>query len=386
MPPSSGSLYKAGGRLAGQYEHGEHRNEKWRRAPVVRPSDVEAGLRAAAMSAASLSAAARAAPALTTTLSAPQLLRLVHLCDTALPTGGFALIACSLHTHCISTHCTLIAHPLHTHCTLIAHSLLPTGGFAHSGGLEAALQFGLLGTRRGAPMAASLRELGTTAALHAVWLQAPFALAAHQLLADALPHLRPSSGAAAGTSSGAVVGTSSGGAWPADHVETSLAVAMAALNAQQHALLAANGPACRASMLQGSTLARIATNWLGGAQHGAHGQDGADGTGGAAAAAARGVLALPARQAHGAPALGALAALLGLPARSAVDAFIYMTARDFISAAVRLNLIGPLAAISLQSEVVSDVARRSADVMQLGCAGAAGSAPLPLPRMSTDDQ
>jgi len=223
-------------------------------------------------------------------------------------------------------------------------------------------------------MAASLRELGTTAALHAVWLQAPFALAAHQLLAEALPHLRPSSGAAAGTSSGAVVG----GAWPADHVETALAVAMAALNAQQHALLAANGPACRASMLQGSTLSRIATNWLGGAQHGAHGQDGADGTGGAAAAAARGVLALPARQAHGAPALGALAALLGLPARSAVDAFIYMTTRDFVSAAVRLNLIGPLAAISLQSEVVSDVARRSADVMQLGCAGAAGSAPLPL--------
>ena len=251
-------------------------------------------------------------------------------------------------------------------------------------------------------MAASLRELGTTAALHAVWLQAPFALAAHQLLAEALPHLRPSSGAAAGTStsaavgtssgaaagtsSSAAVGTSSGGAWPADHVETALAVAMAALNAQQHALLAANGPACRASMLQGSTLARIATNWLGGAQHGAHGQDGADGTGGAAAAAARGVLALPARQAHGAPALGALAALLGLPARSAVDAFIYMTTRDFVSAAVRLNLIGPLAAISLQSEVVSDVARRSADVMQLGCAGAAGSAPLPLPRMSTDDQ
>jgi hypothetical protein len=103
-------LYKAGGRLAGQYEHGEHRNEKWRRAPVVRPSDVEAGLRAAAMSAAALSAAARAAPALTTTLSAPQLLRLVHLCDTALPTGGFALIA------------ALIAFLLHTHCTLIAHS------------------------------------------------------------------------------------------------------------------------------------------------------------------------------------------------------------------------------------------------------------------------
>ena len=285
-----------------------------------------------------------------------------------------------------STHCILIAHSLHTHRTLIAHSPLPTGGFAHSGGLEAALQFGLLGTRRGAPMAASLRELGTTAALHAVWLQAPFALAAHQLLAEALPHLRPSSGAAAGTSSGAVVG----GAWPADHVETALAVAMAALNAQQHALLAANGPACRASMLQGSTLSRIATNWLGGAQHGAHGQDGADGTGGAAAAAARGVLALPARQAHGAPALGALAALLGLPARSAVDAFIYMTTRDFVSAAVRLNLIGPLAAISLQSEVVSDVARRSADVMQLGCAGAAGSAPLPLviplPLMSTEDQ
>ena len=238
-------------------------------------------------------------------------------------------------------------------------------------------------------MAASLRELGTTAALHAVWLQAPFALAAHQLLAEALPHLR-SGGAAAGTCSGAVVGTCSGavvgGAWPADHVETALVVAMASLNAQQHALLAANGPACRASMLQGSTLARIATSWLGGAHHGGHGQDGTEGTVVAAAAAARGVLALPARHAHGAPALGALAALLGLPARSAVDAFIYMTARDFVSAAVRLNLIGPLAAISLQSEVISDAAQRSADVMQLGCAGADRSAHFPHPLMTTDDQ
>ena len=51
--------------------------------------------------------------------------------------------------------------------------------------------------------------------------------------------------------------------------------------------------------------------------------------------------------AHGAPALGALAALLGLPARTVVDAFIYMTARDFFSAAVRLNLVGPLQAIAL---------------------------------------
>ena len=68
--------------------------------------------------------------------------------------------------------------------------------------------------------------------------------------------------------------------------------------------------------------------------------------------------------------------MLGLPARTVVDAFIYMTARDFFSAAVRLNLVGPLAAVSLQSDVVEYSSSRSADVTKLSCAEAAGAAPL----------
>ena len=308
------AVQKTGGRL------GEHRNEKWRRAPVVRrlQETAEAALAASAASAASAAAETE------TILTHAQLLRVMHLCDTTLPTGGFA----------------------------------------HSGGLEAALQFGLLGSRRGASMLPSLRELGTTAALSAVQQQAPFALAAHALVTDALPRLRDAAAVADGPR----------GAWPADDVEAALSQAMAALNAQQHALLAANGPACRASLLQGNTLARIASSWLGGAQASKE-------AGSAAAAAARGVHILPARQAfgapaHGAPALGALAALLGLPARTVVDAFIYMTARDFFSAAVRLNLVGPLAAVSLQSDVVEYSSSRSADVTKLSCAEAAGAAPL----------
>ena len=54
-----------------------------------------------------------------------------------------------------------------------------------------------------------------------------------------------------------------------------------------------------------------------------------------------------AADAIGAVALGALCALLELPEQAVLDAFIYTSSRDLLSAAVRLNLIGPLAAVSL---------------------------------------
>ena len=309
-PARLDAVQKAGGR------HGEHRSDKWRRAPVISHQEIQNGSvlePSPDLRPYTTQGECKTATPPGTALSNAQLLHIMHLCDTTLPTGGFA----------------------------------------HSGGLEAAMQFGLLGSRRAAGMVASLRELGITSAVSAAQQQAPFALAAHALVSEALPHLDDRLGA-----------------WPASEAEVALSDAMAVLNARQHALLAANGPGCRASLLQGSTLARIASSWVGGTEASKI-------QGSAAAAAARGVAILPTRGcSHGAPALGALAALLGLPARTVVDAFVYMTARDFFSAAVRLNLVGPLAAVSLQSDVVGAEVIRSDDLMQLSCADAAGAAPL----------
>ena len=58
---------------------------------------------------------------------------------------------------------------------------------------------------------------------------------------------------------------------------------------------------------------------------------------------------------HGATALGALAALLSLPQATLTSAIVYMSARDLLSAAVRLGLLGPLAAVPLQQDIVQQI-------------------------------
>ena len=269
--------------------HGAYRNDRWRRPPV--------GEVAIPYSSSEEAAAAAATPAASSAppqdqVSASQLRRLLHLCDATLPTGGFA----------------------------------------HSGGLEAALQLGLLGDRNDKRMNASLRELGTAAVLSAAQQQAPFALAAHGLFAAAIE-----SGEGAST----------------------LADSLRDLNAAQHALLVANAPACRASMQLGGAMARIAQTWMDGGHSKTH------------ALAAK---ALKPRGVHSSVALGALAALLELPSSTVADAFVYTSARDILSAAVRLNLIGPLAAVALQDEIVSDCA--AAEWQLSSCDKAAGAAPL----------
>ena len=257
---------------------------------------------------------------------------------------------------------------------------LPTGGFAHSGGLEAAMQLGLLGSRGGAASAGALRELAIAAVLSAARQQAPFALAAHELVCGADAHA-------------------------AGELGDALSSQLSRLNAELHALLAPNAPGCRASLLQGGALARIASHWL----HDARGEavraghrvghradtarsdeaarvsDAASDAGLAlglaeAEATAHGARALrrlsPDRR-HGAPSLGVLAALLGLPRGALLDAFVYTTSRDILSAAVRLNLVGPLATVSLQHEVALRVSEALGGASRLAsCDEAAGSAPL----------
>ena len=292
------AAYLCGGR------YGEHRTDRWRRPPVITAEST------VTMPVTSLFQTG-------SHVSDAQVLRLVHLCDATLPTGGFA----------------------------------------HSGGLEAALQLGLLVGRGDAAIHGSLREVGTAAVLSAAQQQAPFALAAHARVSDALTQLCGSND------------TNGRGATSAESAEVALVRALHDLNAQQHALMVANAPGCRASLQLGGALVRIARNWTE-----AEPRDDLHGRAQAAAVAAR---AMKLRSGtHGALALGALAALLDLPAHALLGAFVYTSARDLISAAVRLNLVGPLAAVMLQEEIVSEVVARSVGVHDLECAKAAGSAPL----------
>ena len=259
-PPILSTAQRSGGRL------GAHRNEKWRRAAVLPHGPADATAPAS-------SPILRALPA---AQSDVQLLRLIHLCDATLPTGGFA----------------------------------------HSGGLEAALQLGLLGSR-GPQMSDALCQMGIAIVGSALQQQAPFAHAMHTLFTDAL-----------GAGLGEPIDAPSG-AFPQTAAEEALAEAVAWLHAEQHKLLALNAPGCRASLQVGAALGRITRGWI--SESGAALPPGA----------ARAALAVRQRgTVHSAPALGALAALLSLPQRSVTNALLYCTARDFFSAAVRLNLVG----------------------------------------------
>ena len=109
------------------------------------------------------------------------------------------------------------------------------------------------------------------------------------------------------------------------------------LHEQAQAAMATNAPACAASLDQGKSLARVAQQWLtSNHQDAEHAQD---------------VLKCLEHGTHVGPVLGATAALLGLTEVQACRLFGYCVARDIISAAVRLSLVGPLASVPMLSQV-----------------------------------
>merc|ERR1712232_566604 len=78
---------------------------------------------------------------------------------------------------------------------------------------------------------------------------------------------------------------------------------------------------------------------------------------------------------HAAPAFGFACGALGLPKTVMLDAFAYTFVRDSISAAVRLDLIGPLRAVTLQSHFAAEIAAM-AHTMPCTIDSAANTAPL----------
>ena len=108
----------------------------------------------------------------------------------------------------------------------LTDSLLPVGGFAHSGGIEAALQLGLLSRQEGE--IDELQNFIKMLALSTLRLQGNFARSAHKL--------------------------------GVTHLDTGALTAWQDLNEDLHAHLA-GGLACRASLLQGAGLGRIGRRW-----------------------------------------------------------------------------------------------------------------------------
>jgi urease accessory protein len=194
---------------------------------------------------------------------------------------------------------------------LLTDSSLPTGGFAHSAGLEAASQLGLVTTPADI-------EAYTRATLQSTL----------QLVTPALVKIHA-----------AVVNNNDRSRTLVDDDDatgTALTDTWRRLDQDLHVLLVANGPACRASLDQGTALLRLARQWPGQQQ------------------------TLPLDSSvtagHQAAVFALVTATWGLSVAESRHLLAYCLARDVLSAAVRLNLIGPLASVPMLARVFTAVA------------------------------
>ena len=200
---------------------------------------------------------------------------------------------------------------------MLADSGLPTGSFAHSAGIESAAQLGLFGNPSNVDQERVARYVNA-AARSSVQLLVPFVIPGNAL---ARTHHRPS-----------------------DLDE--LFHQWQKLDQFAHCCLAGNRPGCKASLDQGHGMLRVAIQWLGASSNGAISKDSSiamelaqriqgeidkscDGTG------------------HIGPVFGFVCGFLGLDEKATCRVLGYCTARDMISAAVRLNLVGPMAGVNL---------------------------------------
>ncbi|KAE9045117.1 hypothetical protein PR003_g2622 [Phytophthora rubi] len=179
-------------------------------------------------------------------------------------------------------------------------SLYPTGGFAHSLGLEAATQEGLVA-------ASSLRDFLSASLHQSANMALPLVFSAHQIGADSDP--------------------------------AALVEAALQLNSRATALYS-NHVARKASLAQGAALLRLALSTYAPS----HGR-------------LQTLLSLrkeaKARRqpgVHHAVLFGLVCALLGLQAEPTQRMYLFVTTRDVLSAATRLNLVGPMEAAKLQFE------------------------------------
>lgn len=180
---------------------------------------------------------------------------------------------------------------------MLADSSMPTGSFAHSSGLEAAAQLGIVKNEK------DLQTFIQASTRSTMQVMTPFLIAGHRLALEPVSDHEVAAGK-----------------WKE-------------LDQQMQAILVSNSPACAASADQGKSLLRVAKQWLGEENAG-------------------NLQALSFDQcSHVAPIMGAVGAMLGLNESQLCQMFGYCVARDIVSAAVRLSLVGPLASVRLLHEV-----------------------------------
>ncbi len=203
---------------------------------------------------------------------------------------------------------------------MLADSGLPTGSFAHSAGLEAAAQLGMIRREE------DVRNFVEAATRSSIQLLAPFLIAGLRIAQDQ-------------SQDGSVM----------DSIEDR----WERLHRECQAVMVSNQPACSASLDQGKSLMRVASQWLSGAQESSlsagidteilkHLKNGSS--------------------PHIAPALGVIGGVLGLDEIQVCRLFAYCMARDLVSAAVRLSLVGPLASVPLLHNVQESIENGICDV------------------------
>jgi len=227
-------------------------------------------------------------------------------------------------------------------------SNLPTGGFAHSYGLEAALQlkhFDLQSVDEEIRVTGLLAFARQTMEQQASLLL-PMVSAAHHAAKDATALLKC-------TDAGSSV---------------SMVSRWATLDKECHALITTEGGR-RASTAQGLALLRLACDnipslssqhcqWLRTARDLIRGRVGYryrdDAAGESESLGVSHDMSILSARGHQAPVFGWLCQALGVDAVTCFRMFCYLVLRDLMAAATRLGLVGPLAAVRLQMTLYGD--------------------------------
>ena len=205
---------------------------------------------------------------------------------------------------------------------MLADSSLPTGSFAHSAGLEAAAQLGLITNEQ------DVEDFIQAASRSTMQIVAPFLIAGRDLAANSM--------------------MDDVDLTFQEQVQTRLTNQWYKINQECHAVMSTNGPACAASLDQGKSLARVASEWMKRSRTDTIFDD-------VSPTIEQVVLnclkSSKSEATHIGPTLGLVGGVLGLDDVQVCRLFGYCMARDIVSAAVRLSLVGPLASVSLLHKV-----------------------------------